>query len=232
MGWNKHDKNDCQIAKSAIHRVYEELKEEYCLLPARFEFEYKERLGIEICHTNLLYIGRSIDYANHKNKNNKYGSIVPDGGAILLTKYDNAHYKPMVHYLISCAEMKYQGRNSGNAIERMYKNSNAILNTYFPGSEINPYIVCCHGDFFSPLNNFEINKLRDGCGFEIPNIDIHSESFKGLYGDNDKLKKFCVTTKVAEYNENELYGIFMNVAHQAMDYNIQNIDELKFMLSC
>lgn len=225
--WNNQDKIDSPISRNAMLKVYEYVVNTYSL-PSNMRFMYYDKLSFEQAIINRNSINLIDNYfLSHKvqnGKKDKYSELVPDSGCITIDVL-GSHCQITHHLYVCCGEMKYQGDNQGNAIERSFKNANAFNNTFNCCGDITPYIVCCRGASFK--SEFEKNKLRVGCGFEVPNLNIKTIKEKDYFGNNINRRRYGIIIEEETFDEKKLYDAFVEVAKQSMDYYMTKIPNIR-----
>lgn len=173
--FNKYSKDE----DADLYAVMEEVRQyasENLPLPDGYSYERWNRIPYNKIREWHLKNGVLPDELSHllkKNPNGKYASIEPDGGMIVAVKKDVGgniiDWVPML-----ASEAKHQESDVGNAIERVFKNYNAIKDIFME-VEIFPYI--CFGQGYGLGSSFEQNKIIAGMGNDVnQEIDIYDKT--------------------------------------------------------
>lgn len=160
-----------------------------------------------------------------KNPAGKYASIEPDGGLIVGVKKDNGGN--IINWIpLLASEAKHQESDVGNAIERTFKNYNAIKDIFMEW-DVFPYI--CFGAGKGLESAFEQNKLIGGMGNDV-NLDINIKDYTvSVIAESFSVIKTHPKTKVSRKRGNflvrkeswspeEMYGRLVSAMRQSYDY--------------
>ena len=197
-------------------------------LPEGYIFERWNKIPYDRIYNWHLNSGvpiTEISYLLKKNPSGNFASIEPDGGMIVAVKKDNGGN--IINWIpLLASEAKHQESDKGNAIERVFKNYNAIKDI-FMAYDIFPYV--CFGQGIGLASAFEQNKLTIGMGNDV-NLDININDYKYplLENNNTIIKctpKRCVERKKGHFlvrkkrwDEDEMFGRLVSVIKQSYDY--------------
>ena len=165
-----------------------------------------------------------ISHLLKRNPSGAYAAIKPDGGLIVAIKKDNGGN------IIDCipllaSEAKHQESDVGNAIERVFKNYNAIKDIFMEW-DIFPYV--CFGQGKGLESAFEQNKIIAGMGNDI-NLDINIKDSKFSLIETNSIikrtpkqiidrKKGHVLVRKNRWSAEEMYGRLVSAIKQSYEY--------------
>ena len=175
--YNKYSKKEDADLKIAMNMMMNYAFDNLPL-PDGYTYEIWKTLSYSRMKDWFLRLGHSEEQISHLeilNPSGKGASIEPDGGIIVMVKKDSG--SNILDWVpILSAESKHQESDVGNAVERFFKNYNA-LKELFEQLDIFPYLCFAQGNGF--LSDFILNKLRVGMGNDINlPVNIHKENQK------------------------------------------------------
>ena len=193
------------------------VKKEYPLSNG-YSYSLKKRIRYDELHSYYKNLGYAESYIQHlciPNPSGRCPSIAPDGGMIVATRSIDGTSIELIPLLSS--EAKHQESGQGNAIERFFKNYNAIKSMY-EVYDIFPYIGFFQGGGL--MSSFEQNKLVIGMGNGVNrNIDIHDTYFT-INGTNKLIqhKNGIIKIKQEMWEIGEMYDILIEGFRQSYAY--------------
>lgn len=224
--YNKYSKSEDADLKNAMYDIVDYCNE-YLHLPDGYAYELWDKIpynriyefhisnGIQPCDLTHLLV---------KNPKGRYAAIEPDGGLIVAVKKDSGGNISNLIPLLS-SEAKHQESDVGNAIERVFKNLNAIRDL-FNCFDIFPYVCFCQGEGFD--NQFILNKLRIGIGGNI-NEDVNikdriceiieqSPLAKKITKKQFTKKVGSIFARKERWDKEEMYGRLLSAMKQSYNY--------------
>lgn len=176
MAYNLYSKFEDADLYSAMEDICDYATQNM-VLPDGWIFEHWTKIPYDRIHQWHLNNGFPPEEISHlltKNPSGAYASIQPDGGLIVAVYKDiGGNINEWIPMLAS--EAKHQESDVGNAIERVFKNYNAIKDIFME-LEIFPYI--CFGQGKGLESTYEQNKLIAGMGNNINlTININDNTF-------------------------------------------------------
>lgn len=215
--FNKYSKAE-DIELYDIMENVREYAQRYLTLPEGYEYERWDTIPYELMQEYLVRNGYSMSdtmYLLVPNPSGKYASIKPDGGLIVVVKKDiGGNIVDWVPMLAS--EAKHQESAQGNAIERVFKNYNAIANL-FKCEDIFPYVCFAQGTGFD--SSFIQNKIRVAIGGEINHdVNIYNHEIYPGYGRKISQQVGNMFVRRKRWTPDEMYGRLISAMIQSYEY--------------
>lgn len=187
-------------------------------LPEGYIFERWDRVPYDLMQMWLLKNGyplRETTYLMVPNPNGGYASISPDGGLIVAVKKDCGG-NVTDWYPLLASEAKHQESSEGNAIERVFKNYNALQNLYRT-DEVFPYLCFAQGKGFD--SPFIQNKIRVAIGNDV-NRDVNIFNKKICTGHGRFISKPVGNMFIRKnrWTKEEMYGRLVSAMNQSYEY--------------
>lgn len=219
--YNIHSKQEDAYLYKAMQEV-RNFALESLPLPEGYVYEMWDKIPYDRIfqwHKKTVVNEDDIKYLLKKNPAGNFASIKPDGGLIVAVKKDiGGNIIDWIPMLTS--ESKHQESGVGNAIERMFKNFNAIKDI-FMAHGIFPYL--CFGQGIGLKSEFEQNKLRIGMGNDV-NVDVNIYDYKVLLLENRQIskKRGLFFLKEEKWEIQEMKDKLIIALKQSYDYFIKN----------
>lgn len=186
-----------------------------------WEFMHLDTISMNLVVLKLRNEGVPYSATKHltiPNPKGKIPEIKPDGGCVATVKRnDNGEIISWFPLVVS--ESKHQGspykpeQAKGNAIERVFKNYNVMVNIC-RNDRITPFACFCQGCDMD--NEYVKNKLRQGF-----NCDIGSQSIKT---DDYNFRKPQIWAREETWTSEEIYEKIKSCALEAYEYYKHRMD--------
>ena len=224
--YNTHSKEEDKELYQTMEKVCKYASNKLPL-PDGYIFEIWNKIPynrIHQWHENNGVPSSVISHLLKKNPSGNFASIKPDGGMIVAIKKDSSGN--IIDWIpLLSAESKHQESDVGNAIERFFKNYNAIKYIFMEW-EIFPYV--CFGQGKGLESVFEQNKLTIGMGNDV-NIDINIRDSKFSLTKTKSIikrepkqnidkKRGLFLVRKAKWDEDEMYGRLVSAIKQSYKY--------------
>ena len=219
----KEDENLYSVMECLFKRLITNAKDAYPL-PEGYVFEHWKTLKYSLIRKYLLGRGVSendLTYLTVPNPSGKESAIKPDGGIIVAVKRENEEVVDFYPLLMS--ESKHQESNQGNAIERLFKNYDAICHL-FDFDDITPYVIFCQGKGMG--SEYIKNKLRVAAMDPLftNDIDIHNKIISN--GKVERLaKRGCILVRTESWDFLHMTGNLLTALEQSYNYFFNNKKE-------
>lgn len=179
-------------------------------LPENYHYEHLTIISYKLIRQWLKHNGiddKTLSCLTFPNDSGKEPSIKPDGGLIVAVKKDESgNILDLVPLLSS--EAKHQDSTVGNAIERLFKNYNAISNLFLK-NKVFPYLCFGQGDAFT--SEFINNKIRVAA---LCNVN---EEVNVLF-DSENAKHGSFHLRKDKWEIPEMYGRLVTAMKQSYSY--------------
>lgn len=226
QAYNIHSKEE----DAELYQTMEEVCRYACKklpLPDGYVFERWNKIRYDRIYQWHIKNGvplTEIIYLLKKNPAGDFASIEPDGGMIVAVKKDNGGN--IIDWIpLLASEAKHQESDVGNAIERLFKNYNAIKDIFMEW-EIFPYICFAQGKGLESA--FEQNKLIIGMGNDV-NLDVNIKDSKFSLTESDSIikrkpkqdinkKRGHILVRENKWDGDEMYGRLVSAIKQSHEY--------------
>lgn len=186
-----------------------------------WEFVHLETISMNLVTLKLRNEGipyKALTHLTIPNLNGEKSNIKPDGGCVAAVKKNDGG-EIVSWFPLVASESKHQGsidkpkQAKGNAIERVFKNYNVIVNIC-RNDRITPFVCFCQGCDMN--NEYVKNKLRQGF-----NCDIGSQSIKT---DDYDFRKPQIWAREETWTPDEIYEKLKSCVLEAYEYYKDRMD--------